>query len=226
MADNMHHADLLELDDIRIFEIGSIFPKDGETVSLCVGIRNRSASQTPSVNESIRLLRDELVQFLGAPIGTACTIDDAGGLILLDGKQIGMINHEEGILEMNLVPVIDELPEPTQWDIPARSTDAVFKPHSQYPSVSRDVSVYVESTTDFSDIQSVIRDLVKGSKLPNLVRIPTRPFDEFQNNKISKKSFAFRLVFQSNDRTLTDTEVNVSMDNLYTALKARNWQVR
>ncbi len=49
-------------------------------------------------------------------------------------------------------------------------------------------------------------------------------FDEF--SKDGKKSLAFRLVFQSFDRTLTDEEVNKVMENVYAALKEKGWEVR
>jgi phenylalanyl-tRNA synthetase beta subunit len=56
--------------------------------------------------------------------------------------------------------------------------------------------------------------LVKGPDL----------FDEFE--KDNKKSLAFRLIFQANDRTLTDIEVNGFMENIYKIVKEKGWQVR
>ncbi len=50
-------------------------------------------------------------------------------------------------------------------------------------------------------------------------------FDEFK--KDGKISYAFRLVFQSYDRTLTDQEVNNIMTKITDQIKAKNgWQVR
>ena len=49
-------------------------------------------------------------------------------------------------------------------------------------------------------------------------------FDEF--SKEGKKSLAFRLVFQSSDRTLSDEEVNKVMERVYAALTKQGWQIR
>ena len=50
-------------------------------------------------------------------------------------------------------------------------------------------------------------------------------FDEFK--KGDKISYAFRLVFQSFDRTLTDTEVNDIMNKITNKIKENDdWQVR
>jgi len=42
-------------------------------------------------------------------------------------------------------------------------------------------------------------------------------FDEFE--KGGKQSFAFRIVFQSFEKTLTDAEANAVMEKIYVALK-------
>ncbi len=50
-------------------------------------------------------------------------------------------------------------------------------------------------------------------------------FDEFRKDE--KVSYAFRLVFQSFERTLIDDEVNKIMENVYNALgKYSGWQIR
>jgi phenylalanyl-tRNA synthetase beta chain len=49
-------------------------------------------------------------------------------------------------------------------------------------------------------------------------------FDTFI--KDGRTSYAFRLVFQATDRTLTDEEVNRVMDELYAVAKNNGWEVR
>ncbi len=50
-------------------------------------------------------------------------------------------------------------------------------------------------------------------------------FDSF--SKEGKVSYAFRLVFQSYDRTLTDAEINTVMENINKKiLENDGWQVR
>ena len=57
---------------------------------------------------------------------------------------------------------------------------------------------------------------------PLCVRISL--FDEFA--KAGRQSYAFRLVFQADDRTLTDTEVNTIMETIYETVAKKEWQVR
>ena len=49
-------------------------------------------------------------------------------------------------------------------------------------------------------------------------------FDEF--TKDGRTSYAFRLVFQSMDRTLFDEDANHRMESIYVAVKERGWEVR
>ena len=49
-------------------------------------------------------------------------------------------------------------------------------------------------------------------------------FDEFA--KEGRQSYAFRLVFQATDRTLTDTEVNTIMEEIYQVACDKGWEVR
>ena len=49
-------------------------------------------------------------------------------------------------------------------------------------------------------------------------------FDTFK--KEGKVSYAFRMVFQSMEKTLTDDEVNSVMTAIYEALKGKGWEVR
>lgn len=94
-----------------------------------------------------------------------------------------------------------------------------FKMWSLFPFIVRDVSVWVSGIVQSDQVSKIIQEnagelLVKGPDL----------FDEF--SKGDRKSCAFRLVFQSPDRTLTDLEVNKIMQNINEKLVAKDWQVR
>ena len=49
-------------------------------------------------------------------------------------------------------------------------------------------------------------------------------FDEF--SKEGKTSLAFRIIFQSNTKTLTDVEVEVEMQKVYNHLQNKNLEIR
>ena len=85
-----------------------------------------------------------------------------------------------------------------------------YEPFSRYPAVTRDIALFVPSITNPDEIEKIIRE--NAGEL--LVR--SRLFDKFE--KEDKISYAFRLVFQSQERTLTDTEVNATMQKISSKL--------
>lgn len=95
-----------------------------------------------------------------------------------------------------------------------------FKMWSLHPFISRDIAVWVPEGGGSEKLEKLLKE--NAGEL--LVREPYM-FDSF--SKDGKTSYAFRLVFQSYDRTLTDTEVNEIMDKINNKIKEnKNWQVR
>ncbi|MEK7063252.1 MAG: phenylalanine--tRNA ligase subunit beta [Patescibacteria group bacterium] len=101
---------------------------------------------------------------------------------------------------------------------PKRYTLSAFKPFSQYPFVLRDIAVWVPTATTDSELA----ELIKQNAGALLTKIDL--FDSFA--KDDRTSYAFRLVFQSMDRTLTDVEVGVEMQKVTDAIAAKGWTVR
>lgn len=94
-----------------------------------------------------------------------------------------------------------------------------FKMWSLFPFISRDIALWVGEGTKSEEVVRVIKEnagdlVVRGPEL----------FDEFK--KDGKVSYAFRMVFQSYDKTLTDGEVNIYMDEVKGAVEKQGWQVR
>lgn len=123
--------------------------------------------------------------------------------------------------------IVVETSEPVV-DMPALSDDAsyqplhfqlmFYKPFSQYPFISRDVAVWVPDGTPADVVASTIRS--NAGDL--LVRF--EQFDTFSKN--GRTSYAFRMVFQSSERTLTDEEVSVWVLAVSDALTKEGWEVR
>lgn len=90
---------------------------------------------------------------------------------------------------------------------------------SLYPSAIRDIAVWVPEGTQESEVSLQIGKEA-GELLARLDR-----FDRFE--KEGRTSFAFRLVFQSFDRTLADTDLDPIMERVTAALNAQSgWEVR
>ncbi len=93
-----------------------------------------------------------------------------------------------------------------------------FHSFSRYPFITRDIALWVSQGTIEQDVLQVIRS--NAGEL--LVR--SEKFDEFKKGE--RTSFAFRLVFQSFDRTLTDLDANERMESISNALKAKGFEIR
>lgn len=127
---------------------------------------------------------------------------------------------KEGVFECVLDGLFEKLSEPQKWNISIPlSRNEKFTPFSLYPLIVRDVALFVSPDTTPESVAKVIKEnagslVVRGPEL----------FDEF--TKDGKKSLAFRLIFQSFEKTLTDEEVNGFMEKIYSDLKNEGWEGR
>ncbi len=195
---NAKNAPLLGLKDVKLFEIGTVFTKKGEELHLCVGVRAISRKQGKADKE----LENDIKKILD---------------ILNVGLKVKIVN---GVCEIPLDNAIAILPETSSYEVPHKwDTEARFKMWSIYPFVSRDIAVWVPNNTKsdevFAEIMSEATDLLVRHNL----------FDEFE--KDGKISYAWHLIFQSKERTLTDTEIGNIMDKITDKINSKkDWKVR
>lgn len=102
--------------------------------------------------------------------------------------------------------------------VPKQYKLGVYKPFSIYPFVLRDIALWVPHAIDARHVEDMIRK--NAGEL--LARIDQ--FDRFE--KEEKVSLAFRMVFESMERTLTDDEVNGVMAQVSEALTKAGFTVR
>lgn len=164
---NIPNLPLIDLDNIKVFEIGAIFKKSGEEIHVAFG----------------------------------------------DKKNIQEFELNEFIEKENL--------SNNSVDIYSLSKDRqnYFKMWSVYPFISRDISVWVKEGTRPSVLQDIYTEF--GTEL--LVKEP-RLFDSF--SKDGRTSLAFRLVFQSYDKTLKDEEVNSIMEKIEEKITSLGYEIR
>lgn len=163
---NKQHADLLGISDMKIFEVGTVFPKSGEVIH--VGIADN-----------------------------------------------------QGVREMTLDEYLDKNPlEINQYSFaPDSEKSKTFVMWSEFPCITRDIALWIPSETSPQEVIDVLKD--HGTEL--LVREP-KIFDTF--SKDGKTSAAFRMVFQSFERTLTNEEVDSIMSKIYQEVATKGWEVR
>lgn len=97
-------------------------------------------------------------------------------------------------------------------DLSTQSSAVQFVPYSKYPSVIRDISMLVSPSVTPEIAQGVIERV--GKKLIADVDL----FDELEWKDTGKKSLAFHVEYQADDRTLTDEEVTKIHQEITVAL--------
>ncbi|MFC1756599.1 phenylalanine--tRNA ligase subunit beta [Patescibacteria group bacterium] len=194
-------------DDVKLFEIGKVFDKNlGEKLHLAITIDNRKNKK-----ENIQKIKGAVAELLNR-LGIA-DVDEFNECIKSDVY----------VFECDMDRIIEltgdnlELPEIQNHEM----ANFEYKPFSKFPAIIRDVSLFVPK-----DIQIVeVMDIIENTAGEFLV--DTDLFDEYSPPDEDKKSLAFRLIFQSFEKTLTDKEVNEIMEKIIGALEQNiSWQVR
>lgn len=198
---NVGFQDWLGTNDIRVFEIGTVFHKAGGTVTehtaLCFGVRLKQSGYSGKEDKIIIDVCTQLETTL---------------------QTVMKRSLESGVAEVNLTELIADLPAPTSYEPVPTSVEIIYQPVSVYPSVSRDIAMWVKEGTAVDGVAATLCT----SAGPFLVRLTHT--DTF--TKDARTSFAFRLVFQSNEKTLTDKEVNEYMGAVYSSASAAGWETR
>ena len=206
----LKNAPLLGLEEIRIFEIGKVFRNEGESLDLCIGIDY--AKKVKNKEQVIKLELESVVAKIEKKLGIKLdgTIPPKSNFYYVHNIDILIDSIDEKILDINILGNM----------IGNRNS---FTPYSVFPFMVRDVAVFVPADVSENNIWQVIDSAIKKADATKLL-VRHSLFDTFK--KENKTSYAFRLIFQSKDRTLTDEEINNVMNLVYDNLKNSGWEVR
>jgi phenylalanyl-tRNA synthetase beta chain len=189
--------------EVKLFEIGTVFKKDAEHLSLVLGYKQLSGKQsTTLLTETISDMEAELIGVLSAKP----TAQSSGEFQIIEAP----------LTDTNL-ETIGANYQPTKISLGA------YKSFSVYPFALRDIAVWTPERTEESEVANVI--ISEAGEF--LARIDL--FDRFSKEVDGEErvSYAFRLVFESADRTLSDEDLNPLMEKVTNALNAQDgWQVR
>jgi phenylalanyl-tRNA synthetase beta chain len=197
LAKNAPNADLLGMREVRVFEAGTVFGAGGEALRVAIGVRSPSGYKAKN---------DEPVLKVGM-----AAADAALGTTL-------PWEVNDGIAEADLSALLEILPMPESYAPFQKSPDETYVQFSAYPFVARDVAFWVTGAAQVSELEALIRK--EAGEL--LVRLSL--FDEF--SKDGKTSYAFRLILQSFEKTLSDDDVLPVMERVYGALKGKGYEIR
>lgn len=213
---NVRNAPLLGLEEVKIFEIGSVFPSiEGEHMALGIAIDIPAGGKKKEdmVRERFMEVKVTLEKELGI------RFED----IPVKEKSRELMTQTTSVLHINLSYFVVAAPEPAGYGdvlVPPK-TEMRYKSFSPYPFMVRDVAVFVPPLMTEDAVKKIITDA--AGEL--VVHGPDR-FDRFEKKnketgEIEKVSYAFRTVFQSPERTLTDEDANAAMVRVTKALNAQ-----
>lgn len=202
---NFYNAPLLELLDIKVFEIGNVFALRGERTMLTLGAMGGTKKRWKALAEEFR--------------GTCAMISELFGVAEVI---VPLAGEQSGVIEVDFDALIQDLPEPTAYEELAHEKQGMsYSTLSAYPFIVRDIAIFVPQEVT----EAYIETLLKKEAGDLVVRFAQ--FDKFQKAGEDRVSYAYRMVFQSFARTLTDDEINVIMERVTSACNAeKDWQVR
>ena len=201
---NMRNSPLMNLSTIKMYEFGNIFTKDSERkhFALCIDDGKKKTTFT----EEVEMLLDEIKRTLSVP-----TIE------------YETVSVKPYVIEIDFDTLIEALPESTSYEpLTQNPLSSSYQTISPYPFITRDIAMWVPDTTTWESIRALCDQV--GN--PLVARIDL--FDTFSKEieGVKKTSFAFRLVFQSFEKTLTDEEVNSMMEPYYEVFKRVGYEIR
>ncbi len=222
--------------DVSIFEIGKGFYKKeeqyGEETKLCVlmsgeyylGINNKKEVDF----YIIKGIAEELLNYLGYENRYSFVVKEnipkefhpgQTAQIIVNGKQVGIIGrlHPEVqkesvyVMEINLEELLD-----------IKTGKMKFKEISKFPSVKKDLAVIVDKNIESEAIAKIIKKAA-GNLLKN-----AEIFDVYTGENIGKdkKSIAYSLEFEAQDKTLTDEEINDILNKIMQTLEKQGMEIR
>lgn len=199
LKQNEYHAPTAgEYGMLKLFEIGKVFTATGEKTHVCIGVHPLSGKK-----------REERAN---AELLTAKS--------MIESTLAIHVNHriDASTLEFDLDLAVQGVDIPEQPLAVACATK--YKPLALFPTALRDVAFWTPEGA--SSDQSMYRASIVSAGGQLLERCDL--FDSF--SKDGKHSFAFHLVFQSYEKTLTEEDLNPIMSAVYTALTDSGCTIR
>ena len=195
---NIPYRDLLGMKAVQVFEIGTVFGVETEAFHLGLAVQTGTEYKAK--------VDDGLLTAAVSALETAL------------GVSLVPVHTAPGYIEISLDALLPLLPVPTAYESFTRPEEILYKPFSQYPSVSRDIAMWVGEGTEVGLVEPTLHSAA-GDLLVRLTHLDTF-------TKEGRTSLAFRLVFQSYEKTLEASEVDTQMSAVYDAAAKAGWEVR
>ena len=203
-------------DSIKFFEFSDIYKTSGTERCFALAISGR-------VNKNAKEFNAQLdYGYLKGLVNSICTdilktqptydLADKRGYdfyesLTINGNKIGGLGKiSKGTIDSKVKTPVFAC-ELTTGDLEVPENH--FVPTSDFPASYRDLSFSLTNISKIDDISKII----KKAKNDELLK-ETFIFDFFQNKKLNLLKVGFRFKFQASDRSMTDEEIDNSMDKI------------
>lgn len=214
----------------RVFEIGQIFSRDGETIversSAAFGF-SATRDGEPSWRDSafLRIKGDceaLLRRITGRPVVASPSTRDEfhpgkTAAVSVDGVEVGVL----GCIDPRLTKALDLGTNAYLCVIAPQALPAYriprYRPPSKFPSTYRDLALVLDMTAAARDVEQTIESAL--GPLCAGVRV----FDEYRGPQVpeDRKSLAVRITLQRYDATITDEEADAAIEDVLKAVRER-----
>lgn len=208
---------------VKIFEIGKVFSeKDSQLKEeLRLGVALGSKTENPILE--LKGLIDEVLKSVGLmdfffrDLGWEVKYLEQEKSLRVEANHevIGYVGIPKGAHNMAVAEIyLDKL-------LRLVEEEKEYEPLSKYPSMDRDISLLVNQETRVDKLMETMEHTAPQF-LDDVDLIDYYdPSVENKNTKKDHKSLTFRLVFQADDHTLTDEEVNAEMVKITSVLEEK-----
>ncbi len=222
--------------DVRLFEIGRVFegrgagqlPREETRVGIVLtGLRSARAWFAPRARADVFDAKgavETVVEALGrGEVGVEALAvpyleEGRGATVVVQGAPVGVLGEIHPALQRAF-----DLPAPVFFAelsldrleaVPGRPL--VHRPLPRFPAVLRDLAVVVPADLPAAEVSRVLQGIAN----PFLRRVLL--FDVYRGEQVGpeRKSLAYSLLYQADDRTLTDAEVNAMHAEVAARLRA------
>ncbi len=223
--------------DLRLFETGRVFEKSTEApareqdrlAGVVSGLEvlpgwDREARETDFFD--VKSLLEDLILGVGissltwVPLETLPYLHPGKSASIMKGNRlIGYLGelHPEVMKRFELPQRVLYFDLDLEVVFQTGSEGIRYRPAIRFPAVERDIALIVPDAVSAGSIDAAIRKVA-----PDLIR-EVRLFDLYRGKPIpsDRKSLAFSIRFQAEERTLTDREINGIRDRIVETLKEK-----
>ena len=234
MADNLRFVErvaIFEIARVYLPQPGQELPDEPRRLAVAMSGPRHAVSWTPTMEGEIDfydlkgvvealLDRLNLTERAFEPTDHATFQEGRVARLLVAGQEVGLLGEVHPLVrenfglpaqrvclaEFDLDAILSQVPD-VQY----------YEPLSRFPAVTRDLALVVDAGLSAVQVREAIGRA--GGKLLQKVEL----FDVYRGEQLppDKKSLAYALTYQADDRTLTDEEVNRLQDRIQKKLKGK-----